>query len=101
MNFPLTYEEINQQFKAFLQSPEAQVGPNNKRVAIIDSIIMNPGVLLPWQELVKICKEESVWSIVDGAHSIGQELDINLSEAQPDFWVSVSGPSAVAQGVPE
>ncbi|RXW17161.1 hypothetical protein EST38_g8697 [Candolleomyces aberdarensis] len=88
LNFPLTQEEIVQQFKTFIQSPEAKVGPNNKRVAIIDSIISNPGALLPWKELTKICKEESVWSVIDAAHSIGQELDLNLSEAQPDFWVS-------------
>ena len=39
--------------------------------------------------MVAICREAGVISIVDGAHSIGQELDINLSEARPDFWVSV------------
>ncbi|KAJ2914320.1 hypothetical protein MD484_g6096, partial [Candolleomyces efflorescens] len=88
LNLPLSQEEIAQQFKAFIQSPEAKVGPNNKRVAIIDSIISNPGALLPWKEITKICKEENVWSVIDAAHSIGQELDINLSEAQPDFWVS-------------
>ena len=27
-----------------------------------------------------------MWSVVDMAHFIGQEVDINL---QPDFWVSV------------
>lgn len=61
-----------------------------KIVAVIDSIASNPGVLLPWKEMVVICKEEGVMSIIDGAHSIGQELDINLGLAQPDFWVSVS-----------
>lgn len=89
LHFPLTHEEIIEKFKAVLASPEAQpAGPNNKRVAIIDSIISNPGVLLPWKDLVKIAKEENVWSVVDAAHSIGQELDINLKEAQPDFWTS-------------
>lgn len=39
--------------------------------------------------MVAICREAGVISLVDGAHSIGQELDINLSEARPDFWVSV------------
>lgn len=46
---------------------------------------------MPWKELVQICKEEGIWSVVDAAHSIGQENDINLGEAKPDFWVSVSG----------
>lgn len=46
----------------------------NKIVAVIDSIASNPGVLLPWQEMVKVCREEGVWSVIDGAHSIGQEV---------------------------
>lgn len=40
--------------------------------------------------MVSICKDAGIWTVVDAAHSIGQELDINLSVAQPDFWVSVS-----------
>ena len=46
----------------------------NKIVAVIDSIVSNPGVLLPWQEMVAVCREEGVWSVVDAAHSIGQEV---------------------------
>jgi hypothetical protein len=32
-----------------------------------------------------------VWSVVDAAHSIGQEVGIDLGKVQPDLWVSVSG----------
>lgn len=39
--------------------------------------------------MVKICKEEGIWSVVDAAHSIGQEQDIDLRSVEPDFWVSV------------
>ena len=46
----------------------------NKVVAVVDSIVSNPGVLLPWQDMVRICREEGVWSVVDAAHSIGQEV---------------------------
>ncbi|TEB22225.1 PLP-dependent transferase [Coprinellus micaceus] len=88
LNFPTTFASIVSSFTSLLASPQAQVGPNNKRVVVIDSIISNPGVLLPWQELVKIAKDAGVWTIVDAAHSIGQELDINLGEVQPDFWTS-------------
>lgn len=58
-------------------------------MAIIDGIISNPGVLVPWKELVNICKEEGIWSVIDAAHSIGQEQNIDLTEAAPDFWTSV------------
>lgn len=30
-------------------------------------------------------------SLVDAAHSIGQQVGINLGKTDPDFWVSVSG----------
>ncbi|PPQ88741.1 hypothetical protein CVT25_008548 [Psilocybe cyanescens] len=84
--FPMTHDQIINQFKAHLKDNPAK--PNKKRVAIIDSIISNPGVLLPWQDMVQICKEEGVWSVVDAAHSIGQEVGLNLTETAPDFWIS-------------
>ncbi|KAG2012232.1 hypothetical protein CC2G_012266 [Coprinopsis cinerea AmutBmut pab1-1] len=88
LNYPITHAEIIAQFREFLQSPETQVGKNNKRLVVIDSIVANPGLLLPWQELVKIAKEEGLWTVIDAAHSIGQEPNINLGESQADFWVS-------------
>ncbi|KAH9479109.1 Hercynylcysteine sulfoxide lyase [Psilocybe cubensis] len=84
--FPMTHNDIINKFKAHLEAHPAK--PNKKRVAIIDSIVSNPGVLLPWQELVNICKDSGVWSVVDAAHSIGQEVGLNLSEIAPDFWIS-------------
>ncbi|KAJ6617178.1 pyridoxal phosphate-dependent transferase [Mycena sp. CBHHK59/15] len=62
--------------------------PGRKVVALIDSITSVPGALMPWQALVQICKQEGVYSVIDGAHSIGQEMNINLGKADPDFWVS-------------
>jgi selenocysteine lyase/cysteine desulfurase len=44
---------------------------------------------MPWKEMVKICHEEGALSIVDAAHSIGQEKDIDLATVRPDFWISV------------
>ncbi|KAJ7742525.1 hypothetical protein B0H14DRAFT_2988364 [Mycena olivaceomarginata] len=38
--------------------------------------------------MVQICKEESVPSIIDAAHSIGQEINLGLNKADPDFWTS-------------
>ena len=64
--------------------------PEQNVVAVIDGIVSNPGVLLPWEKMVEICKEEKVISVIDAAHSIGQQVGINLHDADPDFWVSVS-----------
>ncbi|KAF8959578.1 pyridoxal phosphate-dependent transferase [Flammula alnicola] len=86
LNFPTTHEEILKGFKEHIQATPAK--PNKKRVAVIDSIVSNPGALLPWKEMVAICKEEDVWSVIDAAHSIGQEVGLNLTEIGPDFWIS-------------
>ena len=88
LDFPTTRAEILDNFRAHLRA--LPFSPKKKRVAVIDSIASNPGAALPWKEMTKICKEEGVWSVIDAAHSIGQEVDINLSEVEPDFWVSVS-----------
>ena len=88
LNFPTTHSKIIQEFKTHLRTHP--VPPNKKRVAVIDSITSNPGMFLPWREMVQICKDEGVWSVIDAAHSIGQEVNLDLEKIAPDFWVSVS-----------
>ncbi|KAG6865148.1 hypothetical protein C0991_004830 [Blastosporella zonata] len=85
--FPTTHKDIVANFKDFVAANPTVEG--KKTVIVIDSIISNPGVKLPWKELVNISKEAGYWTVVDAAHSIGQETDINLSESLPDFWISV------------
>lgn len=87
LNFPTDRSTILLDFRDHIKKIPRK--PGQKIVAVIDTIASVPGVLLPWQEMVEICKEEDVISVVDGAHSLGQE-DINLKETDPDFWVSVS-----------
>ncbi|KAL5526804.1 hypothetical protein ACEPAF_8529 [Sanghuangporus sanghuang] len=84
--FPTARSIVIDGFRTHLKSLSRKSGC--KVVAIIDSIASVPGVLIPWKELVKICKEEGVVSLIDGAHSIGQEVDIDLKDADPDFWIS-------------
>ncbi|KAI0749409.1 PLP-dependent transferase [Daedaleopsis nitida] len=107
-NFPLTHEQILDIFRSkirefkqahaateFTDVPPLSPGftddpakKKNKIVVVIDSITANPGALMPWQEMVRFAREEGVWTVLDAAHSIGQEPNINLSEAKPDFWLS-------------
>ncbi|KAF9243518.1 pyridoxal phosphate-dependent transferase [Melanogaster broomeanus] len=98
LQFPTTHAKIIEDFRAHIKgvTEATDVAGGRKIVAVIDSIVSLPGVLLPWKEMVAICREAGVISVVDAAHSIGQELDINLSEARPDFWVSVGAPGALS-----
>lgn len=68
-------------------------GTANRFVAVIDSITSVPGVLLPWKEMVQVCKEEGLWSVIDAAHSIGQEVcsvEIHRSDTEQNHcrWIS-------------
>ena len=95
--FPMTHQQIVDAFRTKLRAlraaypdtaftdvpplsagaPSADAGEarrRNKIVAVIDSIARHPGDLLPWQEMIKVCREEGVWSVIDGAHSIGPEV---------------------------
>ena len=96
-NFPLTHAQILDIFRTklrefkrqYVQSQFTDVPPllpgytsdstkrKNKMVVIIDSISATPGVLMPWREMVRVCREEGVWSVVDAAHSIGQEVCVD------------------------
>ncbi|KAK7055594.1 Aminotran-5 domain-containing protein [Favolaschia claudopus] len=86
IQWPTSHAVIIAGYRAHLQSIRRHRG--QKVVAMIDSITSVPGALMPWQTLVQICKEMGVYSVIDGAHSIGQEMNINLGKADPDFWVS-------------
>ncbi|KAI0729240.1 PLP-dependent transferase [Fomitopsis betulina] len=104
ITFPTTHAQIIDSFRAkinyikranpnvdYSDTPPDAAGAHNPRgnkiVAVIDSITSNPGMVLPWKELVQVCKEEGVWSLIDGAHSVGQER-LDLSAAKPDFFIS-------------
>lgn len=96
LEFPTTHAKIISSFRDHLRAlPRQSSFPDKPQqvVAVIDSLVSNPGVLLPWKEMVKICREEGVFSVVDAAHSIGQEVGIDVGASGCDFWISVSSTS--------
>ena len=52
-------------------------GGSNRMVAIIDAISSMPAVYMPWKDMVKVCQEEGVWSVIDAAHALGQEVNLS------------------------
>ncbi|KAF7943186.1 hypothetical protein EAE96_011123 [Botrytis aclada] len=55
---------------------------------MFDTVVTIPGVRLPWEKMVRVCKDLGVLSLIDGAHGIGHIDLSNLGEIRPDFFVS-------------
>jgi selenocysteine lyase/cysteine desulfurase len=67
--YPVEDEVILDAFKEKVRSLTAE--GKRVRVAMFDTVSTFPGARLPWEELVGICKELDILSLVDGAHGIG------------------------------
>lgn len=76
----MTDSEILEKFEEIFkkQSP---------KICMFDTISTMPGVILPFKQLIELCKKYNVLSLVDGAHGVGC-ITQDLSEMDPDFYVS-------------
>lgn len=82
---PLTHDEIVQRFLDVVNKARAE--GLKVRAAVFETITSVPGVRFPFEKLTRICKDEGILSVIDGAHGVGQ-IPLNLGELDPDFFVS-------------
>lgn len=80
LEFPMLDLEVVAKFREVFEK-------NKVKVALFDTVASMPGVRLPWEQLVLLCREFGVVSVVDGAHSIGL-IPLDLDQAKPDFLCS-------------
>ena len=85
VNYPIDDKELMANFKASIKS--AKSGGKNVKMAIFDTVSSLPGVRVPWESLVEVCRAEGILSMVDGAHGVGH-IPLNLSGVKPDFFTS-------------
>ncbi|KAI1134761.1 PLP-dependent transferase [Hypoxylon sp. FL0543] len=85
----LTYPLEDEEIIAALKDAIADSARDGKRarICVFDVVSSLPGVRLPFEEITRVCKEEGVLSLVDGAQGIGM-IDIDLEGLDPDFFVS-------------
>ena len=85
VEYPISDDELIKKFVGGLDQLKA--GEKKVKVAVFDTISSVPGVGVPWESLVKICRDNGVLSLVDGAHGVGQ-IDLKLRAVEPDFFIS-------------
>ena len=86
VEYPIDDDVLVSKFQTAIQDVNASK-IQKVRVAIFDTVSSLPGVRVPWERLVQVCREEGVLSLIDGAHGVGQ-IDLGLSRVQPDFFTS-------------
>lgn len=59
----------------------------NLRIAVFDTCNSLPGIRMPFERLIEICRDNNLLSCVDGAHGIGQ-FPLDLTALDPDFFMS-------------
>lgn len=85
ISYPIEDDEIVRRFRDTVRQVEAE--GKRAKVCLFDVVSSRPGVLFPWQAMVKACRELGVLSLVDGAQGIGM-VPLDLAAADPDFFVS-------------
>ncbi|RDW69391.1 hypothetical protein BP6252_08411 [Coleophoma cylindrospora] len=83
--YPHEDEDIVKLFKEAIAASRAE--GKTPRAAVFDTISSQPGLRFPFESLVKICAEEGVLSVIDGAHGIGH-IALDLTTIDPDFFTS-------------
>lgn len=80
LDYPMSDDEVVEKFRKVFEA-------ENPKLALFDTVSLGPGVLVPFQRLVRLCKKFRILSLVDGAHGIGL-VPLNLNELEPDFFTT-------------
>lgn len=86
VTYPIEDADLVTKFKEGIV--QAQKEGKNVKIAIFDTVSTFPGVKLPWEDLVAVCKELGVLSLVDGAHGLGNIDLTHVGQVSPGFFVS-------------
>ncbi|MGB0851178.1 MAG: aminotransferase class V-fold PLP-dependent enzyme, partial [Bacteroidia bacterium] len=60
---------------------------NKTKVVMLSHITCTTGMILPAKKIVKLCRENRIISVIDGAQAFGA-IPIDLGDINPDFYVT-------------
>ena len=61
----------------------------NIKLAVVDHITSCSGLLMPVEDLVKICKKHGILTLIDGAHAPGQ-IPLHIDNIGADFYGGIA-----------
>ncbi|OJJ01620.1 hypothetical protein ASPVEDRAFT_129847 [Aspergillus versicolor CBS 583.65] len=83
--FPLEEGELVARFRDVVEEVKREgLVP---RVAVFETIISNPGIRFPFEEVTRLCRELGILSLIDGAHGVGM-IKLDLDKLGADFFTS-------------
>lgn len=85
LEYPVSDDEVVRRFCEKIR--ELKEDGRRPKIAMFDTVSSLPGVRVPWERLVEICRKEGILSMIDGAHGVGH-MRLDLARTQPDFFVS-------------
>ncbi|KAL4803507.1 pyridoxal phosphate-dependent transferase [Aspergillus unguis] len=83
--FPLEKGEMVRRFQSVIEDVKRQGFV--PKLAIFETVISNPGMRFPFEDVTRVCKEEGLLSLIDGAHGVGM-IDLDLGKLGCDFLTS-------------
>jgi len=83
----LTYPINDDSILKILSDTIASYPPQSICLVILDAISSKPGVLFPFQKVIRYCRDLHLPTLLDGAHAAGQ-IDIHLPSIHPTFFVT-------------
>ena len=76
--FPISHND------EVVQAVKSAITPATKLV-VLDHITSPTGIVFPIEEIIRICQEREIYTLIDGAHALGN-VPINLDELQPSWY---------------
>jgi hercynylcysteine S-oxide lyase len=73
--YPISDDDLVAMIEEAILIEEAKAGVTGGKIkmAVIDAISSMPGVRVPFERIIKLLREHSILSLVDGAHAIGKK----------------------------
>lgn len=57
------------------------------RACVFETITSVPAARFPFHAITTLCRQRGIYSVIDGAHGVGQ-IPLDLGDLAPDFFVS-------------